>query len=102
MEEHLEKMKNEIAQQQAELYDVRELDEWEEGHLKLAKHLPLSKLREEVNENEIAKDKKIYLHCRSGNRVLEAEDILLKKGFTDIIALEEGFDYLADEGFEQA
>ena len=83
MEKHLEKMKNEINQQQADLYDVRELDEWEEGHLKIAKHLPLSNLREGQGEEKVAKNKKIYLHCRSGNRVLEAEDILLKKGFTE-------------------
>ncbi len=102
MEEHLKKMQEEMQNDQAVLYDVREESEWEEGHLEEAQHLPLSELREENLFEKVDKEKKIYLHCRSGNRVLEAEDILLRNNFENVIALEEGFDYLVDEGFAVA
>ena len=104
MEEHLKKMLNEIKDGKAKLFDVRELDEWEDGHLKIAELAPLSKL----NEGEIpkpvqdCKDKTIYLHCRSGNRVLVAEEILNDEGFENVIPLEEGFADLVEEGLEEA
>ena len=101
MEDHLEKMKKELENNEAQLLDVREPDEWEEGHLKQARLAPLSLIKESQVPEEVDKNKKIYLHCRSGRRVLQAEQLLLDMGFQDIVALDEGFDDLVMEGFEQ-
>ncbi len=67
------------------LVDVREKDEWDEGHVEGAKFLPLSKLNKGASKEEIelvfGKDKTIYLHCKSGVRCMKAAEILEKQGF---------------------
>ena len=41
---------------------------------------------DEINES-IAKDEKIYLYCRSGNRSGKAQNILINMGYKDVINL---------------
>lgn len=101
MENHLEKMREELESDEAQLLDVREQGEWEESHLKQAKLVPLSLIKESQIPKDLDKEKKTYLHCRSGRRVLQAEQLLLDMGFQKVIALDEGFDDLVMEGFEQ-
>lgn len=104
MQEHLKEMLEEVNSGKAVLFDVREIDEWEEGHLTLAKWVPLSTLRNyELPEGmEFDKSVKTYLHCRSGQRVQMAAPILEEIGFDDVIPLSEGFDELVDEGLQEA
>ncbi len=102
MQNHLKTMLEEVQSGKAQLYDIREEGEWNEGHLKIAKLIPLSTLREyEVPKGEDSA-KKTYLHCRSGQRVQMAAPILEEIGFTEVIPLSEGFQELSDEGFEEA
>ncbi len=62
-----------IAEQKAVLVDVREKDEWEEGHLRDARLLPLSTLEKGVTQDDVAKilpqGKVIYLHCAAAAAV---------------------------------
>ena len=44
MLDHLQKMKDELEAGSAQLLDVREFNEWQEGHLKQALFAPLSEL----------------------------------------------------------
>lgn len=97
-----------LANGSAALLDVRELREWNAGHLSDAILVPLSdiqagskdtsKLSEELSK-KLPKDKVIYFHCRSGGRVLIAADLLKPFGF-DIRPLKLGFESLTQEGFE--
>ncbi len=48
------------------LLDVREQDEWEDGHIEGARHIPLGELGERMGE--LPRDKELILVCRSGNR----------------------------------
>lgn len=64
------------------IIDVRELHEYENGHIKGAKNIPLSELRERVNE--IPKDKPVYLHCRSGQRSYNAVLALQNAGYKNV------------------
>lgn len=59
--------------------DVREQVEWDEYHAPNTTLIPLGQLASRVNE--IPKDKKIVVVCRSGNRSQEGRDILLAAGF---------------------
>ena len=59
----------ELVEEGAYIVDVRERMEFENGHIKGAVNIPLSELRERVNE--IPKDKNVYLHCRTGQRSAE-------------------------------
>lgn len=62
-----------------DLVDVRELNEWERGHVKGAKHLPLSNLSEA--KNELDKDKHYYVMCHSGARSSKACKLLSEDGY---------------------
>lgn len=104
MQEKFQKIQEELLAGTAQLFDVREQDEWDVGHLKLAHFIALSELREgEEPSDEFDRTKKTYLHCRSGGRVLAAEPILTNDfDFENVIPLAEGFSSLLDEGFEGA
>jgi rhodanese-related sulfurtransferase len=94
-----------VAEQKAVLVDVREKEEWEDGHLRDARLLPLSTLERGVARADLARvlpqDKVIYLHCALGGRCLQAAAILKKQGY-DVRPLKPGFDALLDAGFPGA
>lgn len=94
-----------VAKNEAILLDVREQDEWDSGHLKAAHLVPLSKLKDgQIPAEFVAlfpKDKPIYLHCRSGGRVLMCAEVLAGKGY-DIRPMKAGYEKLVESGFEKA
>lgn len=55
-----------LVESGAFIIDVREESEFKQGHLKGAKNIPMSTFRKHLND--IPKDQKIYIHCRSGQR----------------------------------
>ena len=82
---------------------MRERPEWDEGHLRAARLLPLSVLKGASAEDvEKAVPKGVvYLHCRSGARALTAARILKGLGY-DARPLKPGFEELRRAGFEAA
>ena len=98
-------IRNRVTNGNAVLLDVREQPEWDAGHLKLARLLPLSIVREgdltQAKKNLLPKGKPIYCHCRSGGRVLAVSKLLRAKGF-DIRPLKAGYRELLKSGFEEA
>lgn len=65
------------------IIDVREEDEYESGHLINSYNIPLSRLDDIENEN-ISKDSKIIIYCRSGNRSKTAQEKLNSMGYTNV------------------
>lgn len=61
--------------------DVREVDEFESGHIPGAVNKPLSELQE-ANFSNIDKNDKYVVICRSGNRSVTASNILVEEGYT--------------------
>ena len=100
-----EEVKKALADGKAVLLDVREQDEWDAGHLKDAKLLPLSTLKGGAKVEDVAKvapkDKIVYCHCGSGVRCLKAADELKKLGY-DVRPLKPGYKDLLKAGFEPA
>src|SRR3954464_6151735 len=100
-----EEVKKAVADGKAVLLDVREKDEWDDGHLEDAKLLPLSSLKGGAKAEDVAKvapkDKIVYCHCGSGVRCLKAADELKKLGY-DVRPLKPGFKDLLKAGFEPA
>lgn len=100
----LDTVKKAIADNKAVLLDVREKAEWDDGHLRDAKWMPLSALRGAKADDlarALPKDKVIYCHCASGRRCLNAADILKKNGY-DVRPLKSGYGDLCDSGFPVA
>lgn len=62
------------------LLDVRELDEWQAGHIAGSQHIPLGQLRDRLAE--IPKDKTILAVCRHGSRSEAAARGLRTLGYT--------------------
>lgn len=97
-------VKKAVADGTAVLVDVREQSEWDAGHLKVAKLLPLSGL-DEIKADELArkvpKGKVVYCHCAAGGRSLMAAEILEKFGY-DVRPLKPGYNELLKAGFEAA
>lgn len=71
-----------LYEQGAFFLDVREKNEVENGQIKGALNVPLSELRERMNE--IPKDRPIYVHCRSAQRSYNAVMALQNSGFTQV------------------
>lgn len=61
-----------------EVVDVREVDEYEEVHIKGSKHIPLGELIKRGDEIDWAK--KIVLICRSGARSSYAAELMAANG----------------------
>lgn len=98
-------VKENLKNKKAIILDVREQAEWDAGHLKGAKLLPSSKIKEAANLKELTKDldkgQIIYTHCKAGRRALMCAEALKKEGF-DVRALKLGYEDLLKAGFEKA
>ena len=60
--------------------DVREPDEFTEGHIPAAQNKPLSVLQQD-DFSELLKEEKYIVICRSGNRSQTASEILVNEGY---------------------
>lgn len=72
------------------LVDVREEREVKEGIIRDARHIPLGKLKQNLNELENYKEKPIIVACRSGHRSATACAMLRKEGFATVYNLRGG------------
>jgi rhodanese-related sulfurtransferase len=101
----LDAVKQAVAQQKAVIIDVREPDEWQQGHLAGAGLLPLSALERGIPPQELAKilpkDKIIYCYCLAGGRCEEAASMLKPLGY-DVRAIKPGYPQLLKAGFPAA
>lgn len=102
MTDKIKDIVEELNRGEAQLFDVREIDEWRAGHLVQAELVPLSGLQLGQLPAEFDKAKKTYLHCRSGVRVYSAAPILEQMGFAAVVPLDEGFEELVTQGVERA
>ena len=98
----LASVKEKIADKKAILVDVRDLVEWNAGHVQGAVLLPWRDLQDKLTEAQVKeklpKDKIIYTHCAVGYRSLRAAKILKKYGY-EVRALKPGYDELVKAGF---
>lgn len=59
----------------AVIIDVRTEQEWNEGHLPNAIHIPLNDLKDHIEEIEVIK-KPVIAYCKSGGRSARATKLL--------------------------
>jgi NADPH-dependent 2,4-dienoyl-CoA reductase/sulfur reductase-like enzyme/rhodanese-related sulfurtransferase len=78
-----------LVESKACIVDVREKGEYELSHIIGAVNIPLSEIRQRVNE--IPKDEPVYLHCRSAQRSYNAAMALQNLGYTNIYNIAGGF-----------
>ncbi len=99
----LQEVKERVAQKKAVLVDVRDLVEWNDGHVKGAIFLPWRDLQDKFDEKKLReklpKDAIIYTYCAVGYRSLRAGNIIVKYGY-DVRPLKPGYEELIKAGFE--
>ena len=83
---------NLINRSHALVLDVRNEAEFASGHIVDAKHIPLDKLAERLNELNKYKDKPILVNCQRGMRSAKACEVLRKAEFKQIHNLQGGLD----------
>lgn len=72
------------------LLDVRNPDEWEQGHIEGARLLPLPELESRLPELAEWKARRIVVHCKIGGRSAMACEVLRAAGFEEVIDVEGG------------
>ena len=87
-----------LQSQGALLIDVREPDEYAQGHAPGSTLIPLGQLQQRLHELSTRKDKPIALICRSGSRSGMAQNILEKAGFTKTVNVAGGMNAWAKAG----
>ncbi len=79
-----------INHKNALVLDVREESEFQAGHIRGAKLIPLLKLKDRLGELERYREKPIVVVCRSGNRSATACALLGNREFGQVYNLSGG------------
>jgi sulfur-carrier protein adenylyltransferase/sulfurtransferase len=81
------------------LVDVREQDEWDEGHIPGAVHIPRGNLESRIERAAPDRTQALVLYCAAGNRSAFAARTLEELGYTDVASLAAGFTDWKRNGF---
>lgn len=87
---------DEVMKREVLVLDVRNQDEWDDGHIPGALHIMLGTLPRRLAE--IPAEKPILVQCRSGARSAIAASILKAYGFSHVINLSGGYLQWKKEG----
>ncbi|HET7496997.1 MAG TPA: rhodanese-like domain-containing protein [Candidatus Eisenbacteria bacterium] len=86
----------ELQTQGAFLVDVRQPEEWAEGHIQGSKLIPLDDLESRLAE--VPRDRNVVVVCHSGNRSKHGRDILLRAGYPQVASMAGGLSAWEAEG----
>jgi sulfur-carrier protein adenylyltransferase/sulfurtransferase len=89
-----------IARPGTVVLDVREPDEYEQGALPGAVHIPRGHLESKIETHVSDRSTPIVIHCASGVRSAFATKTLQDLGYTDVVSMAGGFNKWKDEGRE--
>jgi molybdopterin/thiamine biosynthesis adenylyltransferase/rhodanese-related sulfurtransferase len=81
------------------LLDVRERDEWDQGHLDQAIFLPRGFLEVKADKELADKSQPIVVYCAGGTRSAFAAKTLQDLGYTDVYSMRGGFNEWKNNGF---
>jgi molybdopterin/thiamine biosynthesis adenylyltransferase/rhodanese-related sulfurtransferase len=85
----------------AVVVDVRETDEWGNGHIPGARHVPKSHLESRIEGAAPDRSQHVILYCASGNRSAWAARTLIEDlGYQNVESMTGGFTLWKDRGYE--
>ncbi len=93
-----ETLKERMANEDQEIFDVRKPSEFSSEHAKDAKSTPLSFLNDYLAE--FPKEAPFYVHCAGGYRSVIAASILKSRGIHNLIDVAGGFGAMKESGIE--
>jgi rhodanese-related sulfurtransferase len=80
-----------IAESSPAIVDVREREEWDEGHLPGAVHVPRGHLESRIESAAPDKSRPVLVYCAAGNRSAFAAKTLEELGYEHVVSLAGGF-----------
>lgn len=80
--------------------DVRDPDEWAEGHIPGATHLPRTYFESRVESVVPDREREIVVYCAAGSRSAFATKTLLELGYGNVVNLAGGYAEWKRSGFE--
>jgi molybdopterin/thiamine biosynthesis adenylyltransferase/rhodanese-related sulfurtransferase len=87
-----------LAQPGTVALDVREPDEYQQGALEGAVHIPRGFLEIQADGKVPQKDAPVVVYCASGVRSVFAADTLATLGYSNVVSIVGGFNRWKDEG----
>jgi molybdopterin/thiamine biosynthesis adenylyltransferase/rhodanese-related sulfurtransferase len=87
-----------VTQPGTVVLDVREPDEYEQGALPGALHIPRGHLEAQIEGRVPDHDAPIVVYCAGGTRSAFAADTLSQLGYTNVVSMAGGFNKWKDEG----
>jgi molybdopterin/thiamine biosynthesis adenylyltransferase/rhodanese-related sulfurtransferase len=82
------------------LLDVRERDEYEQGFIPGAIHIPRGSLESRIDNAVSERSRPVIVYCASGNRSVYAAKTLGELGFTNVASMSGGFSEWKQNGHE--
>ncbi len=92
----LEETKKLINNNGVQVVDLRGASEYKTAHIAKAENIFVGTLPDHLDE--VKKDRKVIIHCQSGDRSSIAYSILAKNGFTNIVNFSGGMNEWVNEG----
>ena len=90
-----------LASSESPLFvDVRESDEWEEGHIPGAVYIPRGRLESRIEGLIPDKSRPLALYCSVGSRSAFAAKVLGEMGYMDVVSVAGGFTDWKRNGFD--
>jgi molybdopterin/thiamine biosynthesis adenylyltransferase/rhodanese-related sulfurtransferase len=89
-----------MLQQGAVIVDVRESDEWRQGHIPQAVAIPRGFLELRIEEKVPDRKTPVIMQCASGTRSLYASRVMKELGYENVYNLTGGFNAWKDRGLE--
>ncbi len=80
--------------------DVREPDEWEEGHIPGAVYVTRGRLEQRIEGLIPDKSRPLVVYCSAGSRSAFAAKVLGEMGYTDVVNLAGGFSDWKRNGYD--
>jgi len=80
------------------ILDVRTLEEYDAGHINGSVLVPVQELNNRLDE--IPRDRKLLVYCRTGVRSTRASEILISNDFKEVYNMKGGIMEWTNAGFE--
>lgn len=88
-----------LGQKKFLLVDVREKEEWDEGHIPNAIHIGKGVIERDIAKHVHDKNEPIVLYCGGGYRSALAADNLQKMGYKNVRSMKGGVRYWKDKNY---
>lgn len=91
---------NRLSSNGLQVLDVREDDEYEEGHIAVAKNLSFKLIPTRLDYLDLSKEKPLAITCATGKRSSTAASLLLREGFEELYNVTGGMEAWESAGFD--